>query len=540
MSDFFEKDQNELKEQAVSADDTVSETQEISDEESTVFSAPAEHKVKAPKKSGKKRLTSIIAACVAVAVLVGGTVAVVKLIPEMTEDEAPSSVFEDIAVVDADSEAFKTVTITNGNGEFKFVTQQITATNEAGETETTDYWGVEGIDISKLSNTTMNNIIASAASVTATREIDTKTASECGFDNPKIKVAVTSDATDPYTVLIGDVSPDGLGSYMMLEGGDKIYVAADSEFSDFDFALLDLADQTSIPTTTFTSDTSDNKSEDGAYAYFDSLTLSGKLFPETVTIINNTAETDSAALVPYLITTPSQRLANADNLTSLIGIFSSEIPVAGCYAFDITDQTLKDFGLDNPDAVVTMTIDGEARSFKVSVVNDDYCAVVYDGAKMIRKVLSSNFGFLSLTTQDLYYKNLFMNSINDITSLKLNDSEGEVKFDISYEENEDSVKTYHISVDGAEIVAENFQNFYADFVGIQCSDFTTQDISAQPDGTITFTFYDGSETVIEFYKANDTQYQYRIDGIDMGKITSSAFNKMIKNIRSVAAGEEPV
>ncbi|MBQ8741485.1 MAG: DUF4340 domain-containing protein [Clostridia bacterium] len=540
MSDFFEKDKNELEEQTVSADDTVSETQEIPDGESTVFSAPAEHKVKAPKKSSKKRLTSIIAACVAVAVLVGGTIAVIKLIPEMTEEEAPSSVFEDIAVVDADSEAFKTVTITNGNGEFKFVTQQITATNEAGETETTDYWAVEGIDISKLSNTTMNNIIASAASVTATREIDTKTASECGFDNPKIKVAVTSDATDPYTVLIGDVSPDGLGSYMMLEGGDKIYVAADSEFSDFDFALLDLADQTSIPTTTFTSDTSDNKSEDGAYAYFDSLTLSGKLFPETVTIINNTAETDSAALVPYLITTPSQRLANADNLTSLIGIFSSEIPVAGCYAFDITDQTLKDFGLDNPDAVVTMTIDGEARSFKVSVVNDDYCAVVYDGAKMIRKVLTSNFGFLSLTTQDLYYKNLFMNSINDITSLKLNDSEGEVKFDISYEENEDSVKTYHISVDGEEIVTKNFQDFYADFVGIQCSDFTTKDISTEPDGTITFTFYDGSETVIEFYKANDTQYQYRIDGIDMGKITSSAFNKMIKNIRGVAAGEQPV
>lgn len=539
MSDFFEEKHNEL-DQAVSADDTVSEIPEISDEESTVFSAPTEHKVKEPKKSGKKRFTSIIAACVAVAVLVGGTIAVVKLIPEMTEEETPSSVFEDIAVVDTDSTAFKNVTITNGNGEFKFVTQQITSTNENGETETTDYWAVEGIDISKLSNTTMNNIIASAASVTAIREIDTKTASECGFDNPKIKIAVTSDAVDPYTVLIGDVSPDGLGSYMMLEGGDKIYVAADSEFSDFDFALLDLADKTSIPTTTFTSDTSDNKSEDGAYAYFDSLTLSGKLFPETVTIINNTAETDSAALVPYLITTPSQRLANADNLTSLIGIFSSEIPVAGCYAFDITDQTLKDFGLDNPDAVVTMTIDGETRSFKVSVVNDDYCAVVYDGAKMIRKVLSSSFGFLTLTTEDLYYKNLFMNSINDITALKLNDSEGEIKFDISYEENEESVKTYHISVDGEEIVAKNFQDFYADFVGIQCSDFTTQDISAKPDGTVTFTFYDGSETVIEFYKANDTQYQYRIDGIDMGKITSSAFNKMIKNIRSVAAGEQPV
>ncbi len=533
MSDFFDKNQNESQQ-------GFAEINSVDKEQSTIFSAPAEHKVKAPKKSGKKRITSIIAACLAVAVLVGGTVAVIKLIPEMTEDEAPSSVFEDIAVVDTDSKAFKTVTITNQNGEFKFMTQQITATNDKGESETTDYWGVEGVDISKLSNTTMNTIISSAASFTAIREIDTKTASECGFDNPKIKVAVASDKFDPYTILVGDTSPDGLGSYMMLEGTDKIYVAADSEFSDFDFALLDLADKTSIPTTTFTTDTSDNKGQDGAYAYFDSLTLSGKLFPETVTIVNNSAKTDSATLIPYIVTSPTKRYANSESLTSLIGIFSSEITVAGSYAFDITDKTLKEFGLDNPDAVVTMTIDGEARSFKISVVDNDYCAVVYDGAKMIRKVLSSSFGFLNLTTENLYYKNLFMNSINDITALELNDSEGKVKFDISYEEDENSNKTYHISVDGKEIVTKNFQDFYADFVGIQCSDFSTQDISAKPDGTVTFTFYDGSKTVIEFYKANDTQYQYRIDGIDMGKITSSAFNKMIKNIRSVAAGEVPV
>lgn len=542
MSDFFEKEQNDL-EQTTPADDTVSEVsvskEPVSDEESTVFSAPIEHNDKVVKKNGKKRITSIIAACLAVAILIGGTIAVIKLIPEMSDEETSSSVFEDITVIDTDLTAFTTVTVTNSNGEFKFVTQQITATNDDGETETTDYWCVEGVDITKLSNTSMNSIISAAASVTAIREITTKTASECGFDNPKIKVKVESDGHDPYTILIGDESPDGLGSYLMVEGIDTIYVAPETAFSSFEFSLLDLADKTSIPATTFTTDTSDNKSEDGAYAYFDSLTLSGTLFPNMITIINNPEDTDSAALVQYLITTPIERYANADNLTSIVNLFSNEIAVAGSYAFDITDATLKEFGLDNPDAVVSMTIDGESRTFKISKVDDEYCAVIYDGAVMIRKVSASAFAFLSLKPEDFYYKNLFMNSINDIKTLKFNDSDSEVKFDISYEEDENSNKTYHILVNEKEITASYFQSFYADFVGIQCSDFTVQETAAEVAGKITFTFYDDSDTVIEFYKVNETQYQYSIDGINMGKITASAYNKMVKNIKLVAQDNQP-
>lgn len=537
MSDLFENQENRLE---TAADNTVSEAENKNDEESTVFSAPVEHKKRAPVNAGKKRLTSIIAACVAVAVLVGGTVAIIKLIPEMKGDETVSSVFEDIAVVDADSNNFTAVTINNKNGEFKFVTQEINGVDADGNAEVTTYWTVEGIDVSKLSTTTTDTIIKAAADIIATREIDTKTPSECGFDSPKYKISVASSAADPYTVLVGDTSPDGLGSYMMLEGSDKIYVAPDAEFTDFDFALLDLSDKTSIPITTFTSNTAENKTEDGTYAFFDSLTLSGKLFPETITIVNNKETSDSAALLPYIITTPTQRYANHENLSSLVALFSTESAVAGNYALDVNDETIKLLGFDNPDVVLTMTINGEPRTFKFVKVDDEYSAVIYDGAPMIRQVITSNHAFLSLKSEDLYYKNLFMNSINDIKELKFKDADGDVKFDISYTENENPNKTYTVIADGKEIVAQNFQDFYADFVGIQCSDFKTQEISAAPDSTVTFVFYDGSESVIEFYRANDTEYQYTRDGKAMGKITSSEYNKMVNNIRKIASGEAPV
>lgn len=541
MSDFPESNDQNTSEESLTEETSAKENvaEETANEESTVFSAPVEHKDKVPAKSGKKRIISIIAACLAVLILAGGTVAIIKLIPEMKDDETSSSVFDDITVVETDSKDFKSVTVTNSNGEFKLITKQIESTDDDGQTETTDYWCVDGVDVSKLSNTTMNSIVSAAASVTAIREITTKTPSECGFDNPKIKVKVESGSHDPYTILVGDESPDGLGSYLMLEGVDTIYVAPETAFSSFDFALIDLADKTSIPATTFTSDTTANKADDGSYVYFDSITLSGKLFPDMITIINNPQKNDSSELVQYLITTPTQRYANSENLTSIVDLFSKEITVSGACAFDINDKTLSEFGLDEPDAVVCMTINGEARTFRISALDDGNYAVVYDGATMIRKVAAGSFGFLNYKSEDLYYKNVFMNSINDIKSLKLNDGDGEIEFGISYEEDADSKKTYHITSGGKEITASYFQSFYAGFVGIQCIDFSVEQTTQEPEGKLTFTFNDGSETVIEFFRINGSECQYSLNGISMGKIPSSSYNKMIKNIKLVSQDKQP-
>ena len=45
------------------------------------------------------------------------------------------------------------------------------------------------------------------------------------------------------------------------------------------------------------------------------------------------------------------------------------------------------------------------------------------------------------------------------------------------------------------------------------------------------------KTAVEFRKASETKYQYSIDGIDMGKINSSALNKILKQVEKVSNGE---
>lgn len=534
MSDFFENNK-ELKEQ-LTTDHTVSEisAEETAEEESTVFAAPAEHKDKAPKAANKKRLVSIIAACLAVAILIGGTLAVIKLIPELKDDEVANSVFEDISLIDKDSSTFTAINITNSNGTFKFIKKEISSTNDKGTTETKTYWTVEEIEVAKMSTDSINSLVSSTASITAIREITTKTKADCGLEKPLISVSVEDATNGSFGFAIGTQSPDGLGHYFALDGSDKIYVVPTSEFSDLQFNLIDLSDKTAIPTTMFTTDTSESKAEDGTYAFFDSLTLSGKLYNDTITIENNKSESASAEVTPYIITTPSKRYAKTENLTPLINLFSNSTVVSGNYSFEINDKTIKEFGLDNPDAIVTLTVNGESKSFKISLIDNTYCAVIYDDATMIRKVNISSFPFLVLKTDDFYDDRPFMYSIIDISTFELVDGEEKIKFEISSTEDENSAKTFHILANGKEIVASDFQNFYADFVGTQCNSFEVEKTSDKPVSTITFTFHNGSNTVVEFYKINETEYQYSINDTPMGRVTSSAYRKIIKNIKAQA------
>ncbi|MBR4973197.1 MAG: hypothetical protein IKY45_01890, partial [Clostridia bacterium] len=68
--------------------DSNKENLELNEEEfSTVFSDPVEHKKQAENIKKKKRLPVVISSILAVVILIGGTIGVIKLIPEMETDD---------------------------------------------------------------------------------------------------------------------------------------------------------------------------------------------------------------------------------------------------------------------------------------------------------------------------------------------------------------------------------------------------------------------------------------------------------------------
>ena len=166
-------------------------------------------------------------------------------------------------------------------------------------------------------------------------------------------------------------------------------------------------------------------------------------------------------------------------------------------------------------------------------------ATRYDGAKLIKKVDASSLTFIDYGVNNYYASWVCLQSINELSNFTVKTPEKTYSFDIVYDDAEDAKETYVITYEGKKLTAENFQNFYQECISLSCSDFTVDKVSGEPAMTIVFTYSDTSraKTDVKFIKSGAAKYQYSIDGIEMGKINSSALNKILKHVEKVAKDE---
>lgn len=533
MSDLPEKDNN-LNEN----------TENISNEEdgaSTVFSDPADHKKTAVKKK-RSLLPIIISAVLAVAILAGGTVAVIKLIPEREDDTSTPSV-ETIKVLDKSSDDFKTVTVTNKNGTFKLYSEEekeesssSSSSSAASSSTVKTVWYLDGYAKDVINSSSVSSIVSSAASVTASREVTAKSAAECGLENPAVKADfVTKDGAE-FSLLIGGESPDGTGIYIKLSTDDKIYINDSSINSSLEFDALSLAATDSIAGVPTSDLSSDYKDDNGNLSSFDSITLTGSNFPEKLIIAPNT-DKNLSTYAAYMTTSPTKRIA--DNVDGIFGLFKSGVSVSGAYSFDTSVSTRKKLGLDNPELTAEIKVGSVKQSYSFKKQEDGGYAVWYDGAKLIKKVDASSITFIDYKVNNYYASWVCLQSINELSNFTIKTPEKTYSFDIVYDDAEDAKETYVITYEGKKLTAENFQNFYQECISLSCSDFTVDKVSGEPAMTIVFTYSDTSraKTDVKFVKSGAAKYQYSIDGIEMGKINSSALNKILKHVEKVAKDE---
>ena len=535
MSDFPEKDGTVNDEQ-----EPVSQTG-ADDEFSTVFSDPTEHK-NASGKQRKKLLPVIIAAVLAVAVLAGGTVAVVKLIPER-EDESSVPTIETITVLNLDSDDFKTVTVTNENGVFKLYSEEEepeeTDDSSSSDTSSTDpdiNWYLDGYGKDVIDTYSTGYIAGYAASLEATREITEKTAADCGLDNPKVKADVVKNDGSEFSILVGDDSPDNTGIYVKLSTDDKIYIADSTVRDNFTFDALSLAATDSIPGIEVTDDMDDYVDDNDALISFDTITLSGEKYPETVILAPNTDE-NLSTYAAYMTLAPTKRIA--ENVDGIFGLFKSGVSVSGAYSFDTSESERAKFELDKPDLKAEIKIGDFTQSYYFKQQEDGDYAVWYEGCPLIKKVSASSITFIDYKTTDYYASWVCLQSINELSNFTIKTLDKTYSFDIVYDDDEDAEETYVITVDGEKLVASNFQDFYQECISLSCTDFTIDDVSDEPQMSIIFTYSDTGrdKTTVAFRKASETKYQYNIDGIEMGKINSSDLNRILRYVEKVAAGE---
>ena len=525
------------------------------DEFSTVFSAPAEHKP-ANNKKKKKYLLKAIAGILAVAILGGGTWAVIKFIPEKEDENATVSLpeSETVAMKETKSDDMKTLTVKNKLGTIKFYSKTEKATDSsASDTSSNNAevttWYIDGVDKSYISTSQTGNFVDQFGTIEAVRQIEGLTLSDCGLDKPAVTATAVLKSGDKYTLTIGDVADSLTGNYYgKLSDSDKIFLLESGyvdELAGVDALQFDAT--VSTPSYKAPDGADEYLSEEGALTFFDTLTVRGKNFDDDVVFKTNTEE-EISNMLGYVVTSPSKRIAQ--NAEYVLSFFQNGLSVDGAYAFDISPSALKKFGLDKPDFVATIDVLGKKMTYKFKLQSDGNCAVLADGAKVISRVagstdLSGGEGkvvlsdMMEFTEIDFYASWISLYNIADLKSFNVTSNGKVYKFDIKENPDTESEDSFIIKVNGKQIDCSSFQYLYQYFISMSCSDYTVEALNNDPELVIEYVFnkkkYKNSK--IEFRRSGASRYQYTVDGIDMGKTTSAEINKFVKYLKKVANGE---
>ncbi len=496
---------------------------------STVFSNPTVHNRTAENKKRKKRLPIVIASLLAVAVLVGGTVAVIKLIPEKEEETSSTPVIEDITVLEKKADDFKTVTITNKNGSFKLysettVTESDSSDSSSSTTETVN-WYLDGYSKELVNSSSLGTVASAAANISASREVKERSVADCGLDNPTLKVEVVPKEGEGYTILFGSESPDKTGYYLKLSNSDKIYVVGSDVYASFEFVALDMANTDSIPAFTVTDDMTDYKDDSGKLIKFDKMTVSGKNFPQPVIIEANTDE-KLADYAAFVVTSPTRRIA--ENVDDLLTMFQSGVSASGAYSFDTSASSLSKFGLNNPDISIVVEVKGKKQSYKFSLQEDGNYAAWTDGIKLIKKVDASSLSFANYTTKDFYSSWVALIAIDDLSGFTFTTGGKTHSFGIAPQTDEKADTDYIITYDGKTIDTDTFQGFYQECISVSCTDYTVESVSGTPEYEMSFIYKDteSGKYEVKFYKVSETRYQYTVNGVSLGKVNAATMKKL--------------
>ena len=496
---------------------------------STVFSAPAEHK-RAPKRK-KHRLLVAIASVLSVAILIGGTVAVIKLIPEK-EEEIKTPFVSEKEISNVLSSDLSKVTLKNQNGTFEFYAEE-------SKDDSTN-WYLKGIGKDLVNSSTISYFASEAASFSAIQEISQKSEKDCGMEKPYATVNVNKKDSEEFTITVGSKSPDNSGYYVKYSKDNKIYLVGAAYAENLNVDSLYFATNASLTSFTPPEGAEDYSSSEGQLTNFDSITVKSKKFKDTLVIESNPNEA-LAQYIGFLVTKPTTRVA--ENAEGLLSLFSSGVTTSGAYTYDVSAASLKKYGLDKPDFQMTINIKGKTLTYKFTLQKDGNYAAVCDDSKLISMVSPDTISqYAEADIIHFYSAWICLYSIDDIEALNLSVNGKKYNFEIeklSEEEAENSDVNYAVTLGGKNIDCQSFQNIYQFLISLACTDYTVDKIDSEPQITFEFVFKDkkAGKSVIEFTKAGESRYQYSVDGMELGKTNSSAMNKLIKNLEKLAAGE---
>ncbi len=493
--------------------------------ESTIFSDPAHFNTAADiKKRPKNRLfIRVLAALLAVAVLGTATFLAFKYIPEITEETKENKT---ITVTNTAENEVESLTVDNEKG-----TVKLNAKLTEIDGESTVVWTVDGVDSTLTSTTSISGFAKGAIALSALEKLS-QNGSDYGFSTPKATVTVKT-ADSEYSLLVGNTAPAELGYYCRLSlDEENVYIIDNSTAVSFMTAAdTDFADTTGFQSVK--NDKNESCFSDTEITDFDYIKVSGKKH-ETPFEIALQEDDKINAYFAFKMVKPSVRICDDTMAQSILDTFSSGFSVDGAYAYSTDSATLRKYGLDNPDYIVTLSLADEEHTLKFSQVDGSYAAFIDGKTNMVQKISLDSISFATAKIESYYSTFIILENLSGLKQMKVETKSEGFVFDIKY--TEDAEVDFEISFGGTKLDTKRFKDYYGTLIGMSPISFEVAETKGA-DVKITFIHSDSiNDTVLTFKKCSPLRYMAEIDGYSVGQITSTDVEKFINDTAKMANG----
>ena len=503
------------------------------------------------KKTGKS-----IAALAGVLALMGGGVAYLMYTKPAEEDPVPAQmpgsekqeviIIKDKTITEADPETgimdtgvIKTVDVTNKEGELNVI--QLTGrTDDSAATYTLK--GYEDV----LLNTTLIGTLANNANglvCTDLIEENCTDISKFGLDKPEITVDITYESGSRVKMLIGDESPTGTDTYVMIEGENTIYTVRDSALLNYHNKAVDFMEKTVL-----------EAPADDNYPEIKKVTIEREDIDYDI-VLELLPKTDDkhsgGTSASHIMTSPVEAYLaverSADVTNGMFGLSASAVKAVHC-----DEKDIKEAGLDEPFCTTTMECsDGKKYTLLLSKPFDDSdngkcCYAMMKDGNTIFTVKTERAKWATIQPIDIASKIFIAGYVWNITDLTAKAGNTVETFKVERKDPEvelDSLQSsdFVATRNGQDFDSERFRQFYAFLISASAEDFAFEEDypSGEPMAEIEYTDKSkGKTTKIEFFDHSNLTAIVAVDGKSKFFISKSYVNTLIDNIGRIPTDED--
>ncbi|MGN0675397.1 MAG: DUF4340 domain-containing protein [Oscillospiraceae bacterium] len=483
----------------------------------------------------KKNIKLIIIICAVVAVLAGLLIFLKLTAPEEEEETAAEEEVKTSLLYDKDPYDISSVKIQNEHGEYEIV--------RIGEGENS-LWTIMDIVNLPMNNTTLSTLIENASTLTAQQTVveNAEDISIYGLDTPAATVTATfTDSSNTVkTLIIGNLAPDGIKRYLMLEGDPNVYTVYNTAVSCFLNDKYDVVNKT-----IYTARASSSESDTTDYTRINKMTIKRPDIDYDIVIEYDVRLDDESLMVAnsssYVISEPVFRDLNPEKssivMDGIFGLSARELAIV-----NPNENDMEACGLTEPAAEITVEINGgDTLHFVIGneFINEDGKKdgryVYADGISIIYIFDESSLPWLDVMPLEIVTTMFTSNYIYDLTALDIICEGKELNFTMTGSSADD----FAVKLNGSDTDTDLFKDLYQFILRAPSSELYFEETTAEPILTINVKTASGGD-LIEFIPDENRQTVIRLNGKSTYKCAAAYADRLIKNLELYEKGEDIV